>query len=199
MPFIPARHRAVPARPTEAVVAHFFNLDKAVALVQRAGSTSMSRLGQPKNRFEGGPRSGIRSMPHARKLITPEKAKELGIPIIMWIRDPFERLASTHALVNKSFDNFWEHMLANDNVHWMPQTKLHTIVNDEFVPTKVYLFEDLAVTWAKEFPELPKLGVLNKKPHDAWAELSADMDPAIIERLREYYADDFALRKELVS
>jgi hypothetical protein len=154
---------------------------KVVAMVQRAASTSMSQLlnagGDHNPNLDG------------QRLLRPHDAHELGVPIIMWIRDPFARAASAHHLVG---DMLWDLIGREYNVHWIPQVDLHT--GTHFYPTTVYPFETISETWEKEFPGL-HLPHKRKKPHPTFEELNLSRD--IVEKLTSYYADDIKLREDL--
>ena len=151
--------------------------NKAVAVVHRAGSTSMT------------------SVDTGKKMLTPSEAESMSsdVDIIMWVRDPFERLTSAMNLLGKHrVLSGWR--AGFPNVHWLPQAECHT--DSKFYPNKIYAFEELNETWAKEFPGLElehrKRTAVNKQSFEDF-----DLGHDTIEQLREYYADDFKLRKDL--
>ena len=155
--------------------------DKTVCLVPRAASQAM--------------RHAMRQDP---KLLpdVPE-----GNTRIMWIREPFDRLATALTLfttndkrdlstiVDSILEGHW-------NIHWIPQTTLHPNVD------RYYPFETLNETWPLEFPDIP-LDRRNRshkpergRPRVPWEQLKTQLTQEQIDGLTAYYAEDTRVYNE---
>lgn len=167
-----------------------------VALAQRAGSTSMlTALGDMRKRT-----------------IYPEvalrKRDREGVPIVMWLRDPFERLASALNMINRIQrprrigiqyrDVPMRFILERDNIHWKPQLELHR-EQGILIPNKFYAFEDLGDTWVKELPGFA-LGRKNETRgiKRTWAEYEETLTPKEMAQLRAFYKADINERARIV-
>ena len=85
-------------------------------------------------------------------------------------------------------------IIAMTNPHWSPQTRLH-MYNGEFLPTKVYPFERLAETWAKELPDYPLIHIGANLNRLSWQALEDDMSDRSLERVCEHWRNDIDLHK----
>lgn len=139
------------------------------------------------------PRAASQSM---KKALWSAGGKAVSEPVgrtIMWIREPFDRLATAAVMFaggHRSYEDFAQRILSGDwNVHWVPQTELHPEA------TVFYPFDLLAQTWAEEFPdiELPWQNRTEGKPGRVrvpWDVIEGTLKPETVARLREYYAKD---------
>jgi hypothetical protein len=125
--------------------------DKVLAATQRVASVSMAEAIGPAGR-------------HDVERISRGEARRLrdqkSYPVIIWIREPFDRAACAYAIWSHERtglmpDEFAHKIMAETNAHFSPQVALHTVPGVGFLPTRVYAFEDLAETWAEEFPDYP--------------------------------------------
>ena len=109
------------------------------------------------------------------KSISTDRAielKEEGLDVILWHRDPLERLASSyHLFGRKSPEEFVDQVLSNVNIHWTPQIDIHTY-DGVFLPTVTYKFEDLKETWNKELPDYSMYDFRRTPDRIKWPELS---------------------------
>jgi hypothetical protein len=156
-----------------------------VCLTQRAGSTNMGdALRSPDN------------MP-----LTRHEAKTLadtGIPVLMWIRNPYERFASACSLFGNGFENinhFARHAMLKRNAHWDPQVDLHTI-DGKFLPTVIYSFDSIAETWPAELPDYPLADTPDCLRGHTWKELEPTMDPGIRAEIDRHWAPDLECYRE---
>lgn len=130
------------------------------------------------------------------KKMTKGAAKSLKrdtIPkrMIVFVRDPIERLESAYRFFSKSrsnkFNATWFELVdavlnGHPNIHWMPQTRYI----ENFPGIEAYPFECLATVWRALFgTEL------------TWANPSDPMDLAgyRIDELKEHYREDYQWRK----
>ena len=118
--------------------------NKIVCSTLRAGSVSM--------------RDSLDVLSPNSKVITLSKEQVLekrqeGTHVLMWIRDPFERITSAYKLFKDAMtvEEFADEMLRADNLHWMPQIEIHSY-NGIFLPSRVYPFDRVAETWKEELP-----------------------------------------------
>jgi hypothetical protein len=173
------------------------DLKKVVCTTQRGGSTSMIEAMRPAY-----PDS-------AAELITAAEALARrceGWPVLLWVRDPFEKFASAYAIFGKgripsgrgivpqsrrNVHEFVNLVTKVDDAHWAPQTRTHTFAG-VFLPTRVYPFYNLAETWAEEMPGRP-IALLNSTKRKSWDDLKEELSADEIQRLEDHYHDDIAL------
>ena len=161
---------------------HVPKFRKIVATTQRAASASMVESLKP---HDGGD----------SKKIEPGEVLDLkkrGVHVLMWIRDPFDRIACAYNVFGKRFDTvegFAEHICSNMNPHWSPQVKLHCYYG-EFLPTRVYPFESLPSTWNVELPHHPLIHIGENPNRLTWPELRDQMSSLIIADILAYWEDD---------
>jgi hypothetical protein len=159
---------------------------KVVATTQRAASASMVESLKPHD--NGGSHR-----------VEPDRVLELkrqGMHVIMWIRDPFDRLACSYHVFGKRFENLHEwvdHVCTNKNPHWTPQTVLHNYPGHGFLPTRVYSFEDLSKTWTKEFPDHPLQHVGLNPDRLSWTHLKNSMSNMDLAKLYEHFENDLVM------
>ncbi len=156
-----------------------------IALIQRAASSSMA--------------IALRKYGSA---ITPEEAHNFknnkGDRVVMWLRDPWDRLAATRNLFSGRFptdQEFVDTILRRNNVHWRPQMDLHK-VSGVNVASEIYSFNDLKSTWKQELPTV-KLGWEKRSKHSTWTEIASNVDAQSLSDLADYYAVDIEARAAL--
>ena len=155
--------------------------DKAVCVVPRAGSQSM------------------------RQTLLKAGAKlkeEYDGKSILWIREPFDRLATTFMIFGGSegdYERVSEQIINGEfNFHWWPQTKLHEDA------TVIYPFEELHATWEIEFPDTPLLWI-NKsgeragRPRVSWADIELELSKKTVMALRKYYQEDIKAHESSIT
>ncbi len=171
------------------------DLRKVVCTTQRAGSNSMAEALRP-----------MFAASAANKIEPGEvlARRRQGWPVLLWVRDPFEKFASAHGIFGRrtSLTNFIIRARRENDAHWASQTRTHTH-SGIFLPTRVYPFYNLAETWAEELPGYP-LNHLNttKLLHDElhtyrarepWDSLKGRMSADDLSKLEDLYHDDIAL------
>lgn len=177
--------------------------EKLIAMVPKAASTSMRKTIQPDQPYRG--------------RVTREVAVEMGLDIVMWIREPLERLACAHNMLKYGAPRHLDVALTPSefvercvlgyspelhkpevNIHWIPQVEMHSL-RGKFLPTRVYLFDNLQETWKLEFPdiELKHENVSGNRltADEFMTELSAETRDAIV----RYYVEDSALYQSLTQ
>lgn len=119
---------------------------KLLATTQRVASAAMAEALGPAGR-------------HDVRRITLNEARlfrtQQGYPVVIWIREPFDRLACAYHIWNEQKTgmtptDFAHKVMAGGNPHFSPQVGLHSPAG-EFLPTRVYAYEQLAETWPLEF------------------------------------------------
>lgn len=123
--------------------------------------------------------------------------KRAGWEVLLWIRDPLDRIACAYHVFGSQYltvDEFIAGIIAMQNPHWSPQTRLHTF-NGEFLPTKVYAFDDLTETWKKELPAHPLIHIGANPDRISWQELEDQMSDLSLERICEHWRDDLDMHK----
>lgn len=171
------------------------DLKKVVCTTQRAGSNSMAEALRPA--YNDSPANKI----EVGEVIA---RRNQGWPVLLWVRDPFEKFASAHGIFGRriSLATFIARVQRENDAHWAPQARTHTH-SGLFLPTRVYPFYNLADTWAEELPGYP-LNHLNKTKllHDElhtysdrelWDSLKGRMSADQIQKLDDLYHDDIAL------
>lgn len=171
------------------------DLKKIVCTTQRAACTSMAEALRPMF-----PES-------AANLITVGEAlarRRQGWPVLLWVRDPFEKFASAHGIFGRRtpLATFITRVGREDDAHWAPQTRTHTH-SGIFLPTVVYPFYNLAETWAEELPgytlhHLNKTKLLHDENHtfndrESWDSLKGRMSADQFSKLEALYHDDIAM------
>ena len=164
-----------------------YTLKKVVATTQRTASVSMIEALEPMC-----PDSPAHKINQQAAL----QLRKKGWPVLLWIRNPFDRLASAYSIfgVRSDFNTFIERVLGETNPHWSPVSQLHK-VSGVFLPTIVYPFENLAASWASEFPKY-KLEHLDRTLQPmSWGDLCENslLSTDSSNRLLEHFHDDFAL------
>ncbi len=171
------------------------DLKKVVCTTQRAGSNSMAAALRPC--FAAS----------AANLITAGEAlarRRQGWPVLLWVRDPFEKFASAHGIFGRrtSLATFITRVTRENDAHWASQTRTHTH-SGVFLPTVVYPFYNLADTWAEELPgytltHLNPTKLLHDELHtysrrESWESLKGRMGADQLSKLEDLYHDDIAL------
>jgi hypothetical protein len=141
----------------------------------------------------------------AANLITVEEAlarRNEGWPVLLWLRDPFEKFASAFAIFGKGrltsmglqrrslIGTFADKAMVQDDAHWAPQTRTHRH-GGVFLPTKVMPFSDIAATWAAELPGYT-LGHVNQTRvrRATFVDLAVDMSADLLARLETHFKSD---------
>jgi hypothetical protein len=162
------------------------DLKKVVATTQRTGSNSMAEALGPADDTK------------MTRFITLGEAFELkqaGWPVLLWIRYPFDRIASAYHIFGRDRDvsECMEMFMSELNPHWSSVVKLHTR-GTEFMPTTVHAFEDIDATWANELPsyELPHIGEQNRR---SWFELVREISDNQLHRMMEHWRNDLDVHK----
>jgi len=171
------------------------DLKKVVCTTQRAGSNSMAEALRPA--YSDSPAN----------LITVAEAlarRSQGWPVLLWVRDPFEKFASAHGIFGRrtSLATFITRAGRENDAHWASQARTHTH-SGIFLPTRVYPFYNLAATWAEELPGYPlshlnKTRLLHDELHtysdrEPWDSLKGRMSANQLRKLEYLYHDDIAL------
>lgn len=173
------------------------DLQKIVCTTQRAGSASMIEALRPA--YDDSP---VELLP----LEDLHDLKASGWPVLLWIRNPFERFASAYAIFGKGRipasqtvpkyrtpDRFVECVLAANDAHWAPMIALHTHKR-VFLPTEILPFEALQETWERELPGY-KLAHLNRTERLRWDDIRPEMSESAFRRLEKHYAHDINLHR----
>ncbi|HUU73724.1 MAG TPA: hypothetical protein VMW70_13935 [Burkholderiales bacterium] len=169
---------------------------KVVATTQRVASASMAEAFGP-----AGTKNECRKVSQgaARQL------KEFyGYKVVMWLREPFERAACAYVIWHKppytkmSPTEFAQKILGETNPHFSPQIKLH-MAGDTFLPTVLYPFENLAQTWAFEFPKYPLSHVGAQPKRMSGQEFKSLIEPGVRKELEQHYAQDTESHKILMN
>jgi len=165
------------------------DLCKVVCTTQRTASVSMVESLGPSH--EGSKTRKI-SMTEAFVL------KRQGWKILIWVRDPLERLACAYYIFGRNcdFQDFLERAMSETNPHWSPAEELHTY-NYEFLPTDVYLFENLEKTWAKELPGYDLIHIGANPERKTWNELAVSLDDEFMHIVLDRWSKDFGLRRHM--
>ena len=161
------------------------DLQKVIATTQRTASVSM-----------------IESMAPAHEGSRTEKIEVCdvlgrrfnGWPVLLWIRHPFERIASAYSIFGRycSLEEFIQRALKETNPHWSPVSKLHSH-GKVFLPTHVYPFTQLAETWKKEMPGY-ELEHLDRTPNRiSWNEGIEFVNTRTLMKMDNHWHDDLAL------
>ncbi len=161
------------------------DLKKVVATTQRTASVSMIEALGPMQE---------RSQTYKINIGQALLMRELGWPVLLWIRHPFERLASAYSIFGKycSIEEFCLRALKETNPHWSPVTKLHSH-SKIFLPTHVYPFTSLAEDWADELPGYT-LEHLDKTPNRiSWIEAREFVSTKTMIRMDNHWHNDLAL------
>lgn len=123
-----------------------------IATIPKNGSTSIRKAIEP-----------------GRKVVILKDA--IYHPVrVMFMRDPFDRLASFYSFQRqslfkhpeitidpnfahvKSYEEFLDVALLSDNIHCYPQVKQVTL-NDQFIPTNVHKLSDIITAWELYYPD----------------------------------------------
>lgn len=162
---------------------------KVVATTQRVASASMAEAFGPAG-----------SRPECRKINRGEVRslrEQENHSVIMWVREPFDRAACAYAIWHKppfaemSPTQFALKILGETNPHFSPQLKLH-MAGEVFLPTILYPFDNLAKTWAFEFPKYP-LPHRGAQPNRmSGQEFKSLIDPEVCKELTVHYGQDIA-------
>ena len=136
--------------------------------------------------------SSMHSILEKRSTITQKRVlqlREQGMPVIIWFRNPFHRIASAYDIFkkNRTFGEFIEHATTVQNTHWLPQTTIHSY-EGLFLPNKVIPFDDLNETWTKLMGK--PLPILKNKPRASFGTLSKGLNAHQNDILLEYYGQD---------
>ena len=167
------------------------DLEKVIATTQRTASVSMIESMAPAHE---GSRVEKISAEDVFTFRNWPSDKGGNWPVLLWMRHPFERLASAYSIFGRycSLEEFIQRALKETNPHWSPVTKLHTI-GKYFLPTHVFPFTSLAETWAEQMPGY-KLEHLDKTPNRiSWNEGIEFVHPKTLMNMDNHWHDDLAL------
>ena len=122
-----------------------------------------------------------------------------GKDVVMWVREPFDRLASVYTKMGESdFPEFVDYILEHDNPHWLPQTQIHTYRRKP-LPNWWIPFEILRNSWDIIFPLNP-LPLRNQSPgRKQWPELCDQLNIRRLAQLHEYYEEDLKVYGAITS
>ncbi len=127
--------------------------DKILATTQRVASASMAEALGP-----AGTRPEVKRISQSDAFLLRQAE---GFEIIMWIREPLDRLACAYPIWRSgkygslSPTAFAAKVQRGGNVHFDPQVSLHWISGIGFLPTRLYAYADMAETWGHEFGKYP--------------------------------------------
>ncbi len=143
--------------------------------------------------------SSMHTVLEKRSTITQKRVMQLreqGMPVVIWLRQPYARLASAYSLFkkNRSINEFIHHVTHVRNTHWLPQTTVHSY-NNQFLPTKVIPFSKLNDTW-EELIGVP-LPHLKESNRDMWGKLLEDVSTDSLCLLQVYYRSDLDLYRKI--
>ena len=160
---------------------------KICATTQRAASAAMAEAFGPAGALGCGSRI---SMGNAEML-----RNETEADIVLWIREPLERMVCAYDIWKDAHtpEEFCAKVLREQNAHWSPTTTLHRIHGD-FLPTKIYAFEDLNETWADEFPK-HKLRHLGARERMQLPEFMEQVSPEMWDTIVAHYREDSILHE----
>lgn len=151
---------------------------KVILATQRAGSTSI-----------------LKSLPEYRT-VSKSWVDQYEGPRIMWIRDPWDRLASaSHIFQIKDYEHWVDNQVLREdtnNAHYIPQVQLHSYQGRPLWD-RVHSFDNFAETWAKEFPEVTLKHERSSPGRISAAELKTKLRPDQVESLNRYYQEDIEL------
>jgi len=171
------------------------DLQKVVCTTQRAGSTAMIEAMRPAHTDSEAEQIEVADVLARRSQ---------GWPVLLWVRDPFEKFASAYAIFGAGRippgqaipryttpSEFAQAVLQHKDAHWASQTRMHT-VRAVFLPTRVYPFYNLADTWTEEMPGYP-LVHQNETRRQSWDEIKWQLSADEFQKLEDLYHDDNAL------
>ncbi len=143
--------------------------------------------------------SSMHSILEKRSTITQKRVlqlREQGMPVVIWLRQPYIRLASVYHLFkkNRTINEFIHHAVHVRNTHWIPQTTLHSY-NDQFLPNRVIPFSTLNETWL----EMVGIPLPHKKEsnRETWKDLLEHTSTDSLLLLQNYYRDDLNLYRKI--
>lgn len=164
-----------------------------VCTTQRAGSASMAESLAP---------AYMRSMVIRKNRVV--QLKRDGLKVLLWIRDPLERIACAYPIFGKNPvtpglvtpNEYAQRILAQGNVHWSPQVELHRVSGHGFLPTHVYPFESLSESWPRELGSRhPLQHVGAQTGRLTWEELADAMDPFLIYDIINHWSADMTMHE----
>lgn len=160
--------------------------DKVICCVQRAGSTSMDM--------------SLRSISTRISQSEVLKKRREGVKILMWVRDPLDRLMCMYSLFDceMSPGAFVSETTGNYNYHWSPQTKMH-LAHNIFLPTHVYAFDKLAETWEIEFPNHPLKWLNKSKKSINFHNFKKNLSACELTLVMMHWGDDRKLHRKAMS
>lgn len=165
--------------------------DKVLCITPRAASTSMCIAIEPYvNEIK------LTALKQSEVLV----AKNDGVEVLMWHREPLSRLASAYTV--KGFGDpeaFADMILGPGDKHVDPQTEYHTI-NGIFLPTKVYKLDNAYTTWDWEFPNLYLSNEYHNKPSNLkynWDQLKKLINPVKVTAIENKYSSEIAYYESL--
>jgi hypothetical protein len=160
-----------------------------VCTTQRAASASMA---------EGLAPASMRSEVIGQNRVIRLKGE--GAKVLLWIRDPLDRIACGHPIFSgrlpnpRSVDDYAQMILSETNPHWSPQTSLHRVARHGFLPTHIYPFESLKESWPLELGYKYPLPHVGKQPgRTTWGELEDEMDPKWVLKIISHWRNDMAM------
>lgn len=178
---------SAPRPPRQAKRVRYYHVPQrkiVVCTTQRAGSASMAESLKPNT--EG--LNQVISQSRALRL------KREGAKVLLWIRDPLERIACAYPIFGKNPNDYAEMILSQSNPHWSPQTSLHRVAGHGFLPTHVYPFDSISESWPMEIGYKNPLQHVGRQPgRMSWAELSDGMRASVIDDIINHWKADIVM------
>jgi hypothetical protein len=129
-----------------------------------------------------------------------QQLKRGGARVLMWIRDPLDRIACAYPIFGKRPENpdgdvndYAEMILSQSNPHWSPQTSLHRMAGHGLLPTHIYPFESLTDSWPMELGKFPLQHIGAQPDRMTWAELSDPMSASWILKIINHWQSDMVM------
>ncbi len=179
---------SVPRPPRQAKRVRYYYVPKrklVVCTTQRAASASMAESLAP---------ASMRSEVIDQKRVL--RFKNEGAKVLLWIRDPFDRIACAYPVFGKTLgaDGYAEKILSETNPHWSPQTSLHRMAGHGLLPTHIYPFESLAESWSMEIGYKYPLQHVGAQPgRMTWKEIEDAMSPSWILKIINHWQNDMVM------
>ena len=132
---------------------------------------------------------------------TALKLREEGAKVLLFVRDPLDRLVSAWTFFQKQkmpFEKWLNIALTKPDRHWRPQVEAHTW-NGEFIPNRLYPLDLLTNYWGNLFQGAHPMRPLNQTEHKDWAHYVNQLSRDTIERVIERYVQDIDLYARVVE
>ena len=162
------------------------NNAKFLATTQRVASAAMAEALGP---ARGQPVQRCTRRDAARLLQT-----QPDYPVVIWIREPFDRLACAYHIWNQTKtgmtpEEFAKWAMGSNDPHLAPQARLHAPAG-VFLPNRIYAFEQLAETWPIEFGKFPLSHIGHQTERMSTAEFIRQLGDEVKSDLEDHYLDD---------